>query len=130
MVYKVSPVGNMILSVMHGIDSKILSDNKRLESLLLYSLKKDNFNIKGITSHEFEPYGYSIVVLLGESHASIHTNPEYGSLVFCIYSCRGHLDGRKTYEFLREKLNPSYIDFKEMPVIVKRQEKKPQNYDR
>lgn len=118
MAYKSSPVGNEISCVMHGINKEILNDPEYLERLLLDALNSEKFNILGKLSHKFNPHGVSVLILLSESHASFHTYPEYNSLVFHIYTCRGPGDGRKTYEFIKEKLNPTSVDFREKPIKV------------
>ncbi len=119
MSYKSNPIANKISCVMYGINSKILLDNTKIKELLLEALKQENFKILGQIEHEFRPQGYTLVVLLAESHAAIHTYPEYNSLVFHIYGCKGEGDGRKTFEFLKEKLEPKKIDFHEKEFILK-----------
>lgn len=114
-----SPIGNEISCVMYGIKSKILDDNNKLKQILVEGLKRDKFKILGKKSHKFKPQGYTIVVLLAESHAAIHTYPEYNTIFFYLYSCRGEKDGRKTYNFIKSKLNPTSEDFKERSIIVK-----------
>jgi S-adenosylmethionine decarboxylase len=113
-------VGNEISCVMYGIDRTNLDDNKKLEKILLQALKKDKFTILERVSHQFNPQGYTLVVLLAESHVSISTYPEYGSLFFYLYSCRGKGDGRKTYEWIKERLKPRSVDFKQRPIRVKK----------
>ena len=118
MTYVSNPVGNEISSVMFGIDTKLLNNHKKLKKILLSALKKDKFAILGEVSFEFKPKGFTIIILLGESHASIHTYPEYNSLYFQIYSCRGPEDGRKVYKILKKKLKPSKVDYNERKIIV------------
>ena len=119
MTYQLSPIGNEISCVMYDIDTKTLSDNNRLEQILVEALRKSNFKILDKVSHRFQPQGYTLVVLLAESHAAIHTFPEHNSLFFYLYSCRGQNDGRETFEYLKQILKPSHIDMNERPVIVK-----------
>jgi S-adenosylmethionine decarboxylase proenzyme len=119
MVFKSSPIGNEISCV--GLSEEILNDGEKLKTLLLEGLKRDNFRILEVADHKFQPQGYTCCVLLAESHAAIHTYPEYNSLVFYLYSCREEGDGKKTFEFLKEKLNPKSIDFKERVVKVEQQ---------
>mgnify|MGYP001610407502 CR=1 FL=1 len=119
MNYKASSVGTEISCTMYDINTEILDNNNRLEQILLEALAKDNFRILDKVSHRFQPQGYTFVVLLAESHAAIHTFPEFNSLFFYLYSCRGENDGRKTFEYLKENLNPSSVDFNTRPIIVK-----------
>ena len=119
MAYKSPPIGNEISCVMRGVSNAIINDCRFLENALLEALKRDEFGILKKISHEFNPKGITILILLSESHAAIHTYPEYNSLTFHLYSCRSPEDGRKTLEFLKEKIKPSSSDINERPVIVK-----------
>jgi len=81
-------------------------------------LLADGFEVLGTSSNEFDPHGYTLTALLAESHATIHTYPEYDSLYFHLYSCRGIGDGIKTFEFFKDKLKPKRIDKVERRVVV------------
>lgn len=115
---KSSPIGHEISCVMYGISASLLNNSKKLKDILVGALKKDNFTILDEVSHRFSPQGISIFVLLAESHASIHTYPEYSSLHFNFYSCRGKGDCKRTFEIFRKAINPSSIDFRERDIIV------------
>ena len=118
--YKSPSLGNEISCVMHGISEEILNNNSELENNLIDALKQDGFNILEKASHHYEPRGFTLVVLLAESHASIHTYPEHNSLFFYLYSCRGKGDGRETFEIFKEKIKPTSVDFSQRTIVVKR----------
>ena len=119
MVYKASPVGNEISCVFHGVEAGLLNDYSRLEKIFTEALEQDKFSVLGRLDNKFTPKGYSIVALLGESQAGIHTFPEYGSMHFGIYTCRAPGDGKRTFEYLKRELNPEYIgDYFERSVRV------------
>jgi S-adenosylmethionine decarboxylase len=44
-------------------------------------------SILGETESRFSPYGVSVVFLLSESHASIHTYPEHNACFLDIFTC-------------------------------------------
>ncbi|MFZ5559858.1 MAG: adenosylmethionine decarboxylase [Patescibacteria group bacterium] len=118
MEYKSPSIGNEISCVMHGIDAELLDDDRILEDNLLNALKEDRFTILGKASHRFQPHGYTLVVLLAESHVSIHTYPEHNSLFFYLYSCRGEGDGKKTYEIFKDAIKPASVDFSQRSILV------------
>ena len=118
MSYESPTTGNEISCVMHGVEASVLADFKSIEKKLLEALAEDNFDVLGKVSHKFEPQGYTIAVLLGESHAAIHTYPEHNSIYFNLYSCRGEHDGEKTFQLFRDYINPKNIDFFERDVFV------------
>lgn len=117
--YKSPPLGNEISCVMHGIDEGIINNSSELEKNLIEALNEDKFTILEKASYEFKPKGFTLMVLLAESHVSIHTYPEYHSLYFGLYSCRGEGDGRKTFEIFKEKIKPASIDFIQRSINLK-----------
>ncbi|MDP6388009.1 MAG: adenosylmethionine decarboxylase [Candidatus Pacebacteria bacterium] len=121
MSYKSSQVGNEILCVMHGISDKKLSDTKNLEEKLLKALRTDKFTVLKKVSHTFTPQGHTIAILLAESHVAVHTYPEYNSLYFNLYSCRGEHDGQISFDLFKKYLKPSSIDFSENKIFIGRQ---------
>jgi len=56
---------------------------KTIKGLLLEA----GFGIVGMTEHYYEPYGYSCVYLVSESHLSIHTFPEENCSNIQLSSC-------------------------------------------
>lgn len=50
-------------------------------------LKKSEFNILDECMHIFEPFGFTCLFLLGESHFAIHTFPEEGKTYLELSSC-------------------------------------------
>jgi len=118
MAYKSSPVGNEISCVFYGLNPELLNNYKKLENILVKALKKDKFTILKKVSYVFNPQGFTLVILLAESHTSIHTYPEYNSLCFYLYSCRGKEDGIKTFKEIKKALRPKQINFNQRSVIV------------
>lgn len=112
------PIGHEVSCIMHGVDKGIIENNRLLEKILMDSLKEDGFTILKIDSQAFTPRGYTAFVLLAESHAVIHTYPEYQSLTYHIYSCRGKNDGKKAFEYFKEKMNPASCDTHERDMVV------------
>ena len=109
--YKSPPIGQEISCVMRGIEKLLINDNIKIESIVLDSLKENNFGILEVTKHYFEPHGFTMMVLLSESHLAIHTYPEYNSIYFNMYSCRGPEDAEKTFEIFKKNISPKKILF-------------------
>ena len=43
--------------------------------------------VLGVTEHQFDPHGVSVVVVIAESHLTIHTWPEYGYAAADVFTC-------------------------------------------
>ena len=50
-------------------------------------LEQSGFSIIGTLAHHFDPQGFTIMFLLGESHFAIHTFPEEGQSYYELSSC-------------------------------------------
>jgi len=50
-------------------------------------LQESGFGVLGITEKHFEPYGYTVLFLLSESHFAIHTFPEHNESYIELTSC-------------------------------------------
>lgn len=51
------------------------------------ALRKAGFNILCFTDHNFQPFGYTALWLLTESHFAVHTFPEFGKTYIELSSC-------------------------------------------
>lgn len=119
MSYESPATGNEISCVMHGVSDVLLHDGKGLENAIIDALKKERFTILDSVSHTFEPHGYTLMILLAESHVAVHTYPEHNSVYFSIYSCRGDEDGAGTYEAVMAYLKPKSVDYSNKKIIVR-----------
>ena len=64
------------------------------------------------TAHVFPPNGLTAVCLLSESHASIHTYPEYGACFVDLFTCGDHCSSAKFHEILQSYLEPEEMEIK------------------
>ena len=57
------------------------------EKLLYKIAKKAKVTVLEISTHKFEPQGFTLVALLAESHMSFHTFPEHRIISFDFFTC-------------------------------------------
>lgn len=70
-----------------GVPFAVLDDPQALEAALRFAAEAAQCEIKGAIGHHFEPQGASVVLLVAESHLSIHTWPELGFAAADILTC-------------------------------------------
>jgi S-adenosylmethionine decarboxylase len=70
-----------------GVETHLLNDPLRLEQILVTAARAAGCEVLGTVRHRFEPQSASVVVLVSESHVSIHTWPEYGYAAADILTC-------------------------------------------
>ena len=100
-------VGNHILADLYGIDPVLLRDGPALESLLRRAAVSAGARVLSSHFHSFGAgAGITGVVLLAESHISIHTWPECGMAAADIFMC-GASDAEHALEVLVRELAPA-----------------------
>ncbi len=70
-----------------GVEPALLDDPTRLEAVLLEAAAAARVTALGSVKHHFTPHGASVVVLLAESHISVHTWPEHGYAAVDLLTC-------------------------------------------
>ena len=64
--------------------------------------------------HRFEPWGLSGVMLVRESHISVHTWPEHRCACVDIFTCSEKMDPTPALDYLREAFGAEEIDVQEI----------------
>jgi S-adenosylmethionine decarboxylase proenzyme len=96
--------GTHLLVEYAGCDPAILDDATVLEALLREAATAAGARVVVATMHRFVPRGASGVVVLEESHLSIHTWPEHGRAAVDFYTC-GDGDPEAAHHVLRRGLH-------------------------
>ena len=80
----------------------ILNSLEKLEELSDKLIKICKLTKLSELKHKFKPHGITLIVLLSESHLSMHTWPENKSICIDIFSCSDNLDVKKIEEILSQ----------------------------
>ena len=80
-------MGDHYLLNLYGCSYTILNDEFYLRGLLEDAAICSGATVIQIISKQFNPQGVTVLVLLAESHISIHTWPEKGEAAVDIFTC-------------------------------------------
>ncbi|MDQ6826360.1 MAG: adenosylmethionine decarboxylase [Candidatus Eremiobacteraeota bacterium] len=80
-------LGTHIVCELSGCSSQALSDVEGVRSMMVTAAKEAKAEIMEVAFHRFHPQGVSGVVVIAESHLSIHTWPETGYAAMDFYTC-------------------------------------------
>ena len=80
-------LGRHLLVEYWGCVRDVLDDRFLLEASLQRAAIASNATIVSVVFHQFNPHGVSGVVVVEESHLSIHTWPEQGYAAVDFYTC-------------------------------------------
>src|ERR671931_524313 len=86
-----SPIGQFagthVLAEIDNVEPRLLDDVTFLRRVVEGALRQAGATVCDVISRRFEPQGVTVLALLSESHASIHTYPELGSLFVDVFTC-------------------------------------------
>ncbi|MDB4974771.1 MAG: S-adenosylmethionine decarboxylase proenzyme [Myxococcaceae bacterium] len=101
--------GTHLLVECRGCDAARLNDAVGLEAALRAAAARMDANVVTAAFHRFAPQGVTGMLLLEESHISIHTWPEHGYAAIDLYTC-GERDVELAMPVLRAALLAERVD--------------------
>jgi len=96
-------------------NSRILDNLEKVQDAMVTAAKMAKATIVDVAFHEFNPFGISGVVVIAESHLTIHTWPEYGYAAVDIFTCGDVIKPEEAAAYLInrfESKNPSIVEIK------------------
>ena len=107
-------LGFHVLVELYDCDKHILNDVNMIEKVMVDSATKIGATILQVGFHQFAPPGVSGVILIAESHLTIHTWPELNYAAVDIFTCGDKIDPRKASIYISRELKASKIESKEI----------------
>lgn len=98
MAESAAPLGAHFILDLYGCDEAILNDVAGIQEAFLYAGRVSNATVLTHSFHSFEPVGVTGVVVIAESHFSIHTWPEYDYAAIDIFTCGKDMKPEKAIE--------------------------------
>ncbi len=102
-------LGRHLLAELHGCDAEISNDPERLRPLMLQAAEKAKAHVIGEVTRRYAPQGVTCLLVLAESHFSLHTWPEARYAAADFYTC-GSLLPELALELLRDGLRATRFD--------------------
>lgn len=97
--------GRHVLAELTGVAPGVLDDTAALGTALRGALERAGATVCEIVSKRFDPQGATVLALLSESHASVHTYPELGSAFLDVFTCGESADPELAVTLLAEALS-------------------------
>ena len=107
-------LGRHILAEFYGCPEELLNDLKQVESDMVSAAKAAGADIREVVFHEFAPQGLSGVVVISESHLTIHTWPELGYAAVDVFTCGETVDPWISCNYLKEKFSAENMTAREI----------------
>ena len=82
-----APAGRHVLAELTGCSAVVLNDVAGLETCFRDCAEKGGATVVSSHFHHFSPQGVSGVVVIAESHVTVHTWPEHGYAAVDVFTC-------------------------------------------
>jgi S-adenosylmethionine decarboxylase proenzyme len=103
-------VGNQVLVEFVNCKLEYDSSTSKLEVIFAEALKNAGLTVLSLCSHQYEPIGVTVVAILSESHAVLHTYPEHRYLSLDIFTCGASIEkSSKAIEILKAQFLPERV---------------------
>lgn len=83
----VDTIGHHYIVEASGCNPEVISKVEEVEQIMVRAAEAARVQVWSIAFHRFSPTGVSGVVVISESHLSVHTWPEFGYVALDIYTC-------------------------------------------
>ena len=108
-------LGRHLLVELYDCDREVLNDLDLIRDVMVKAAIDCGAVVLGDSFHRFSPQGVSGVVVIAESHLSIHTWPEYGYAAVDVFTCGTTVRPEKAAEVLIDRLGSKHHSLTEIP---------------
>ena len=107
--HKMNTLGRHILAEIYGCAEEILNNVHQIEQFMVESALESGAEVREVAFHKFSPQGVSGVVVISESHLTIHTWPELGYAAVDVFTCGDKINPWDACNHLTEKFNAKHM---------------------
>lgn len=108
-------MGRHVISELWGCDTNKLNNMEFIEQVFVNAALRAGAEVREVAFHKFAPQGVSGVVIISESHLTIHSFPEHGYASIDVYTCGPVIDPNVAAEFIARELNATTSEVLELP---------------
>lgn len=108
-------LGTHLLVELRECNPEILKSIESVRNALVSAAQEAKATIIDISFHEFNPFGISGVVVIAESHLTVHTWPEYNYAAVDIFTCGDTIKPEEAASYLIKQFeckSPSIVEMK------------------
>jgi S-adenosylmethionine decarboxylase proenzyme len=102
-------VGTHVLVEFYDCPTEKLCRVHAVRELMMRIIEEAGLSSVGEKFHQFEPAGVTGIVLLSESHFSIHTWPEKHVMAADIFCCSGRQAAFRGFDLLKKHFQPRKV---------------------
>ncbi len=101
--------GRHYLVDLHGCDPRIITKVGPTRERLLQAAHECGATVVSDSFHQYQPHGVSGIILIAESHLSIHTWPEEAFAALDIFTCGDEMRPQVAIDSIRESFGAATV---------------------
>lgn len=107
-------LGKHLIIEFHDCDPDVLNDSDSCQTHLLEAVRLSGATVIKPFFHKFSPHGVSGIVVIAESHFSVHTWPEYGYCAIDVFTCGDEIQAEPAVSYLRRNFKADHFSVMEI----------------
>ncbi|MBC7074542.1 MAG: S-adenosylmethionine decarboxylase proenzyme [Syntrophomonadaceae bacterium] len=107
-------LGRHVLAEVYGCSFEVLNDIQKVEDIMINAALEAGAEVREFVFHKFSPQGVSGVVVISESHLTIHTWPELGYAAVDVFTCGDKVNPWDACNYLAEMFGANYVNASEV----------------
>jgi S-adenosylmethionine decarboxylase len=102
-------LGRHLLIELHDCERAALDDLDLVRDTLIEAADRLGSTVLDVATHKFDPHGVTAIVMIAESHLSVHTWPEHGYAALDIFTCSPTMQPADVVGFLSARLRAGTV---------------------
>ncbi|GIO23376.1 adenosylmethionine decarboxylase [Oceanobacillus sp. J11TS1] len=108
-------MGRQIIAELWDCNVDNLNNLELVKQIFVEAALRAGAEIREVAFHQFAPQGVSGVVIISESHLTIHSFPEHAYASIDVYTCGDKVDPTIAVEFIAKALEAKISEKMEIP---------------
>ncbi len=108
-------MGRHVIAELWGCNADRLNDMQNIEKIMVNAALEAGAEVREVAFHKFAPHGVSGVVIISESHLTIHSFPEHGYASIDVYTCGDRIDPNVACDYITKWLGATRLEAIEVP---------------
>ncbi|MGZ4106759.1 MAG: adenosylmethionine decarboxylase [Tumebacillaceae bacterium] len=97
-------MGRHVVAELWDCDGELLNDQHAVERIMVNAALESGAEVREVVFHKFSPHGVSGVVIISESHLTIHSFPEHRYASIDVYTCGDRIDPAVASNYISKSL--------------------------
>jgi S-adenosylmethionine decarboxylase len=113
--FAMDTMGRHVIAELWGCPEDKLNDLHSIERIMVNAALEAGAEVREVAFHKFAPQGVSGVVIISESHLTIHSFPEHGYASIDVYTCGDRIDPNVACDYITKALSATRLESIQVP---------------